>query len=28
VTLVINGGYNGIDQRIEFFFNAKRVLLD
>jgi predicted chitinase len=28
VTKVINGGYNGIDQRLEFFFNAKRVLLD
>ncbi len=28
VTRVINGGYNGLDQRLEFFLNAKRVLLD
>lgn len=28
VTVGINGGTNGIDQRTEFFFNAKRVLID
>ena len=28
VTHVINGGFNGLEQRIEFFSNAKRVLLD
>jgi putative chitinase len=28
LTRQINGGYNGLDQRIEYFFNGKRVLID
>ncbi|WP_146209626.1 glycoside hydrolase family 19 protein [Vitiosangium sp. GDMCC 1.1324] len=28
VTHVINGGENGLSERLEFFYNAKRVLID